>query len=305
MDSILRPRNIGIGVLVFVLLLLAFCSTEVISPDERAVKVTLGEVSDVDYGPGVQFKMPIFTHFETASTKPVTQDVTIGVGQNGAISSDNQTLGLAAKVAWRYDTSKIRELVTKYPNRSVLEDLVNNTVYEALKAEVGKYRIFDLATNAGKIATEAKNAASAKVADFPVVITQVNLTNWDWDDAFDAQIKATMASTQQVTKAKADADKIEQEQRALAIKAEAGAKALVAQAEGEKQAAVLRADAKRAEGQGIADYNAKIAQNLATEIKFRELEIDKIREERRVYVSQYIPLTANGTAVMLPAAVAK
>lgn len=291
------------SVIALVAIVFIFGSFEVIAPSERAVKVTLGEVSKGDYGPGVQFKLPIISHFETVSTQPITNDMVIDVGAKGAVSADNQTIGLEAKVAWTYDTSKVHTLVNKYPNRSTLETLVNNTTYEALKAEIGKYTIFDLAKNAGKIANDAKLAAINKVKDYPVIITQVNLTNWDWSDDFDTQIKATMNTQQRVAQAKAEADRIEQEQRAKSITAEAVAKATVATAEGDKQAALLRADAKRAEGQGIADYNRLIAQNLETEIKFRQLEIEKIKAEKwnGAYVPEYVPLTAAGGIVNLPA----
>ena len=209
-DQIIKfvPRIlIGLVALIFV-----FGSFDIISPSERAVKVTMGTVAPQVYGPGVQFKLPLVTHFETASVQPVTQDVVIEVGPKGAVSADNQTIGLTAKVAWTYDTTRVMELVKQYPNRGVLEDLVNNTAYEALKAEIGKYTIFDLAKNAGKIASEARNAAATKVKSYPVLITQVNLTNWDWSDDFDAQIKATMNTTQRVAQAKAEADRVEQEQ---------------------------------------------------------------------------------------------
>jgi regulator of protease activity HflC (stomatin/prohibitin superfamily) len=201
------------------------------------------------------------------------------------------------------------DLVTKYPNRSVLEDLVNNTAYEALKAEVGKYTIFDLARSANKIATDALAAASAKLKEYPVAITQVNLTNWDWDDSFDQRIKDTMEAQQKVAQAKADADRVEQEQRAKKITAEASAQANIATAQGDKEAALLRAEAKRAEGQGISDYNRLVAQNLETEIKLRQLVIeqthadaDKIEAERwnGIKVSEYLPLTAAGGIVTLP-----
>jgi regulator of protease activity HflC (stomatin/prohibitin superfamily) len=294
-------------VLTIILLIAVFGSFEVISPDERGVKVTLGEVSAQDYGPGVQFKAPLVSRFETVSNQPRANDVVIDVGAKGAVSADNQTIGVEAKVAWTYDTSKVHLLVTKYPNRSTLETLVNSTTYEALKAEIGKYTIFDLAKSSGKIAADAKTAASIKLADFPVTVTQVNLTNWDWSEDFDNQIKATMNAQQQVAKARADADKVEQTQRALAITAEAQAKALVATAEGDKQAAILRAEAKRAEGQGISDYNRLIAQNLETEIQFRKLEIDKIKAQKwnGAYVPEYVPLTAAGGIVNLPTGAAK
>lgn len=297
--NILKLIKIGAAAIVGLIVLLG--SFEVISPDERGVKVTLGEVSTQDFGPGVQFKLPLVSHFETVSTQPLTDDVKIEVGTKGAISADNQTIGLEAKVAWTYDVTKVHELVTKYPSRVTMESLVNSTTYAALKAEIGKYTIFELAKNATRIADEAKSAASEAVKGYPVIITQINLTNWDWSEDFDAQIKSTMNTQQRVSQAKAEADRIEQEQRAKAITAEAGAKATVATAEGNLKAAELNAQAKRADGQGISDYNRLIAQNLDTELKFRQLAIDKIRAEKwdGRQVSQYIPLTAAGAIITL------
>lgn len=301
MENLNVAKLVKFGVLGVVGLLFLLGSFEIIRPDERGVKVTLGEVSTADYGPGVQMKMPFVSHFETVSTQPITNEVVIEVGAKGAVSADNQTIGLTSTVAWIYDIAKVHTLVTKYPNRSVLESLVNNTAYEALKAEIGRYTIFDLAKNAGKIATDAKTAAAAKLKDYPVIVTQVNLTNWDWSEDFDAQIKATMNAQQQVAKAKAEADRIEQTSRAASIQAEAGAKATVATAEGALKAAELHAQAKRAEGQGISDYNKLIAQNLDTELKFRQLDIDRIRATKwdGRQVSQYLPLTAAGAIITL------
>lgn len=309
-NSFINVRTISTSALVFVLLLLSFCSFEVISPSERGVKVTLGTVSSQEIGPGVQMKLPMVSHFETVSAQPITQDVVIHAEEQGAVSSDNQTIGLTAKVAWRYDTSRVVELVTKYPNRSTLEDLVNNTTYEALKAEIGKYTIFDLAKNAGKIATDARTAATLKVKDYPVIISQVNLTNWDWSKDFDDQIKATMNTQQKVAQAKAEADRIEQVQRAKSIEAEASARANIATAEGDKQSAILRAEAKKAEGEGIAAYNRSIAANLDTELKLRQLVIDQTKADAEkieaqrwngIKVPDYLPLTAAGGIVQLPA----
>jgi prohibitin 2 len=277
-------------------------SFSVIGPSEKAIRVTAGQISPTVYGSGPHFKWPFFSHFERASAKPIKQDVVIEVGPKGAISSDNQTIGLAYTVTWNYDTSRVRELATQYVNRDTLEQLINTTTYEALKAEIGKYTIFDLAKNAGKIASEAREAAIVKAKVFPVVITQVNLTNWDWDDAFDTRIKETMNAQQAVAQAKAETDKVEQEQRAQILKAEAGAQARKASAQGEKDAAILEADAKRAQGQGIADYNKLISQNLDIELKFRQLEIDKIKAGRfnGQEVPGYYVMSPAGTLVEIP-----
>jgi regulator of protease activity HflC (stomatin/prohibitin superfamily) len=292
---------------VVVLLLVFFGCFEVISPSERAVKVTLGTVSDTVYQPGLHLKWPIISSFKTYDLAPQTDDMLVDIGQGGAVSADNQIIGASSKVVYAYDGDRIMEIVQKYPDTGQLVKIVNNTVYEALKSEIGKYTIFDLAKNAGKIATDTRTAAAAKLTAYPIVLSQFNLTNWDWSEEFDKQINATIAAQQQVAKAKAEADRKEQEMRARTIEAEATAKALIAQAEGEKSAAELRAAAKRSEGQGISDYNRLIAQNLETEIRFRQLEIEKIKAEKwnGAYVPEYVPLTAAGGIVNLPAGQAR
>lgn len=291
--------------IALVLLVFIFGSYEIISPSERAVKVTLGTTSENVYQPGLQLKWPIISSFKTYDLAPHTSDLAIEVGPQGAITSDNQTVGIGAKVIWSYDSDQIKQIVAKYPDTDKLATIVNNTVYEALKAEIGKYRIYDLAGHAGKVASDTRATAADKLKPYPVILNQFNLTNWDWSDDFDAQIKATMNAQQKVATAKADADRTEQEQRKQTIVAEASARSNIAAAEGEKQAAELRASAKRAEGQGISDYNRLIAQNIDTELKFRQLEIDKIKAEKwnGAYVPQYVPLTAAGGIVNLPAGI--
>lgn len=303
-DHYLDITNIVIdSVIAIVALIFIFGSFEVIAPSERAVKVTLGTVSDKVYQPGLQFKWPIISSFKVYDLAPQTNDLAVDIGQGGAVSSDNQIIGASSKVVWAYDSERIMLIVEKYPDTDTLSKIVNNTVYEALKAEIGKYTIFDLAKNATKIANDAKSAATAKLTVYPVIVSQFNLTNWDWSEEFDARINQTIAAQQEVERERANANKEEQIQRQQTIKAEATARSLVATAQGEKQAAELRAEAKRAEGQGISDYNKLIAQNLETEIKFRELEIQKIKAERwnGAYVPEYVPLTAAGGIVNLPA----
>jgi prohibitin 2 len=292
------------SVLALVLLIVLFGSFSVIGPSERAVKVTLGTVTSEVYHPGLQFKAPIISSFRKFDLAPLTEDLHIEPAAGGAISSDNQTIGVTSKIVWSYDPNRIMTIVKQYPDTEILSKIVTNTVMEALKAEIGKHTIYDLAKNAGMIASATKSAATAKLKDYPVIFNQFNLTNWDWSEDFDKQINATMAARQRVETARAEADRIEQTQRAQSIQAEAEARATVAKAEGAKKAAELNAEAKRAEGQGISDYNRLIAQNLETELKFRQLEIDKIRAQKwnGVSVSQYVPLTAAGGIVALPEA---
>lgn len=291
-------------------IVLIFGAFEVIGPSERAVKVTLGTPSEKVYSNGVHAKWPVISTFRTYDLAPITRDTVITTGADGAVSGDKQTLGVVYKTVWAYDPARIQAIVKNYPDTDVLANIVTSTVYEAIKAEIGKYKIDDLAKSTVAIGNAALSAAIDKLKPYPVLLSQVNVVNWDWSDDFDRAIKETLNQQQKVATAKAEADRVEQEQRAKAIIAEAGATANVATAQGEKDAAVLRAEAKRAEGQGIADYNRLVTQNLETEIRLRELVIaqtkadaQKIEAEKwnGVKVPDYLPLTAAGGIVQLPA----
>jgi len=171
-------------------------------------------------------------------------------------------------------------IVTRYPSISGIEKIINNTSYEALKAIIGQYSIYDLPGNMSGIASAALVELKAKLADYPIQITHFNVVNFDWSDDFDRRINETMAATQRVRQAEQEAQIAEQEQKKVTITAKAKADALVAEADGEKQAAILWADAKKAEGEGIAAYNRAVAQNSGLQIRLKELEIELERAKR-------------------------
>ena len=95
---------------------------------------------------------------------------------------------------------------------------------------------------------------------------------------------------------------VEQTSQKQRIEAEAEALAVAARAEGRKKAAELDADAKRAEGQGIADYNRLVAQNQGLEIQLRQLEIQLQRAKRwnGNEIPTYLPLNPARGIVTLP-----
>ena len=74
--------------------------------------------------------------------------------------------------------------------------------------------------------------------------------------------------------------------------AQAQKEALITKAEGEKAAAILNAEAKAAEGEGIRKYNESVQRNMALEIEIRKLEIEKIKAEK--WNGQYVPTNNYG-----------
>lgn len=108
-----------------------------------------------------------------------------------------------------------------------------------------------------------------KIGDYPVIIDDVKITNYDWSDDFDNQIAMTMKIAQ-------EAKQQEQELKKIEISAQQQ----VVQAEANFQAEKLNADALVAKGDGIKLYNQAIVGNpksMQFELEMKQYEVELAR----------------------------
>jgi regulator of protease activity HflC (stomatin/prohibitin superfamily) len=260
-----------------------FVSCSIVGPTERGVKVSMGKPQDGVLGPGVYGILPFLSVIEKYDLTPERIDVSFPVGQSGAISKDNQTIGFRAEVFYRYQETSIMDAVRDWSSKRRLNERITSDVGGAFKIVIGQYSIYDVAAQQGEITQKVKNAIIEKSTALPVEITQVNISNWDWPDSFDDQIQATMEMAQQARKAEQELKVVEQQSQKKVLEAEA-----------ELKKAKLLADAEIESARGKNEANRLIAQNLNVEVRLKELEIEKIKAEkfngRLVPDVQYAPL---------------
>lgn len=210
-----------------------------------------------------------------------------------AITKDNQTVGTTVTVFYKYNIGKISDIYREY-GMTQIENITFKTVLESFKKVIGTYTIFEIANNQQDIITKMIESVKAESAKYPITITDVKITNFDWSDKFDAQIEATMARAQEVKQKEQELLVTENEANKRVKEAEATKQSMIKEAEGEYESAKIRAQAKILEGEGIRKYNESIAKNLNVEIKLKELEIQKIQAERwngtRVPTYWYAPI---------------
>ena len=273
---------------------------------ERGVKTRFGAVvNDNILMPGIILRLPLVEGVVTRSITPHETTISIKLNQNAAVSADTQEIGVIARVFWRYDESRI-PVVIKYYQKQDIDVILQATVIEELKAVIGQYTVFDLGANTSTISQKTFAQFSDKIK-LPIDIIDFVIADFDWSAEVDKIVEQKITAMASVDKAKAEADRAEQEQRRVSIEAEAHARAEIAKAEGEKQAAILRAEARQAEGQGIANYNRLVAANIEQEIRLRQLEIQLERAKRwdGREIPTYIPLTPAGGVVTLPSTTAR
>ena len=280
--------------LITVLLILGFGILrpfDIIPAGNKGVMLTFGAVGNNELEPGFVFKMPIVQQLKILSIRPQQINYTVEVGPGGAISKDNQTIGATLTVFFVNKPDLIREVFKDYGEER-LKNIITTSLVESFKGEIGQYAIFELPQKQDIIQRNTQAAIRGKMEAYPITITEIKITNYDWSDDFDKQIEETMKRAQEVKRKEQELLIAEQEAQKTVKIAEADKQAAITKAEGAKVSAQLMAEAKALEGEGIRKYNESVQRNMALEIQLRKLDIAKIQAER--WNGQYVPTNNYG-----------
>jgi len=304
MENIFKNKTFKtILIVVGILIVLAiFNPLSCVPKSDRGVRTRFGGVVSGVLAPGLQFKTPLVEKIIVYSIQPKVLDVNIPPATDGAITKDNQTVGIKGAVFYRNIEDQV-DVLAKNFSEDGLKAIVNRNSEQAIKQVIGFYSIFDVAVNQAEISNKIRDLIVVSFKPFPIELVDFKLTNFDWSEDFDKQIKDTMAKAQEVKQkeqelqvaslvAQKQVKEAEAAKTALITKAEGEKQAAITAAEAEKQSAALQADAKALEGEGIRRYNQSIAATLEIQLKMRQLDIEMTRVQR--WNGQYVPNNTYG-----------
>lgn len=298
----IKRKHIIAAIAIFIALVTGINSCSIVKQRERGVEYVFGKVKGDVIKPGLKFHAPFIANVAKYSIAPKTFEATFAVGKDGAITRDMQTVGTTVNVKYAYDESRIMDIATRYGD-SVIESAMKSNIIASVKEVVGGYSIYELVEKQPEVTSRVSESILARMVDYPIAISQTTITNWDWSDDFDRQIKETANRTQQVKQAEQEANIAAANAQKLVKEAEAKKQAIQLEAEAALIKAQNEAKAKQAEADGIAYYNAKIAQNMTIQQQQwkHEEQMAYYDKWNGILVSQYIPLTAAGGIVNLSA----
>jgi hypothetical protein len=205
------------------------------------------------------------------------------VGDNGAITKDNQTIGADMTVFYKFPDTEILNIARNF-GTEVLQQKIKKDTTEAFKQSIGSITIFDVAKDQEAIRAKVKEVAIAKLGTYPIVIDDIKISNYDWSQQFDDQIAQTMKIAQEAKQQEQQLKKVEIEAQQAVKKAEAN-----------KEAERLNAEAMELKGKGVKAYNDAITsnqRNMELEIQLKKLEIEKIKAEK--WNGEYVPINNYG-----------
>ena len=207
----------------------------IVSAGHTGVVVTLGKVNEGVLQEGLHFKAPFIQKVVKIDNRIVKLEV-----DTEAFSKDLQTVATTLAINYRVDTSKSYSIY-KNIGANYESVLVVPAVNEVLKATTALYTAEESVTNRSLISNGLIEGLNTKLNNIGLFVTDVNIINFDFSEAFINAIEEKQVAQQKLLKA-----------------------------ETEKQTAITNAEAEaettRIKAEAEADANNKIKASLSEEI---------------------------------------
>lgn len=216
------------------IIILANCFT-IVDAGHTGVVVTLGKVNEGVLQEGIHFKAPFVQKIVKIDNRIVKLEV-----DTEAFSKDLQTVTTTIAINYRVDTDKSYSI---YKNIGANYEgvLVTPAVNEVLKAITAKYTAEESVTNRTLISEGLIVGLNEKLNNIGLYITDVNIINFDFSEAFIDAIEEKQVAEQKL------------------LKAETEKQTAITNAEAQAQTIKIKADAE-------AEANNKIKESLNDDI---------------------------------------
>lgn len=221
-QKIARKLIISVIIIAVVLFIIFNCFT-IVDAGHTGVVVTLGKVNEGVLQEGLHFKIPFVQQVVKIDNRISKLEV-----DTEAFSKDLQTVSTTLAINYRVDTA-MSYSIYKNIGADYQSVLITPAVNEVLKAITAKYTAEESVTNRSLISDGLLEGLNEKLNASGLYITDVNIINFDFSEAFITAIEEKQVAHQQLLKAETD------KQTAI-TNAEAAAEATRIKAEAEAEA---------------------------------------------------------------------
>ncbi len=220
--SISKGMILGIVIAVIALILLLDCFT-IVQPGHTGVVVTMGKVRSGVMQEGLHVKVPFVQNVVQIDNRIVKLEV-----DTEAFSKDLQTVTTVLAINYRVDTAK-SDSIYKNVGSNYETVLIKPAVEEVLKAITAQYTAEESVTNRVMISDGLIKGLNEKLNEIGLYVTDVNIVNFDFSEAFITAIEEKQVAQQKLLKAETEKQtaitNAEAQAETIRIKAEAEAKA--------------------------------------------------------------------------------
>ena len=197
--------------------LLSSCGFEIVDTGFRGVKVNMGEVENKSLPEGLYFYNPITSDIKEMNVRVQSQSLDVA-----CYTKDVQQAQIKINLMFSLQKESAHLMFRDYGfswEEAVVWPIVEGTV----KTIVGQWDAVDLIANREKARSLIENALKEVFKDRNIEISKIELTNIDYDDAFEKAVERKVVAIQSAIEAQNKTKQIEEEakQKIVSAKAEA------------------------------------------------------------------------------------
>lgn len=212
-------------VLVLLIIVLVMCNPiAMVGVGERGVKVTLGKVSPESYTEGIHFVTPFIQKIHTMDVKTQKSNPATTV-----FTKDIQQARLVYVVNYNLQPENVHKMYREV-GRDYKEKVLIPIVEGTVKNVIGGWNASDLIANRAKATSDILETLKEQLNDNYIDVTDFQITDIDYSDAFERAIESKVTAEQEALKAKNQTVQVQEEAKQKVISAEAEAKSMAIRA---------------------------------------------------------------------------
>lgn len=200
----MEVRGIIIGILGFILLVVIIVGLNCITTVPTGyvgVKTRFGKVQDDVIQEGFNTKAPFIEKIVKIDCKTKK----IETATEGS-TKDMQTVSTSIAVNYNVNKETANKLY-KEVGKEYEEIIINPAIQESIKSSMAGYTAEELITKRAEVSNNIEKSITEKISDKGFLVTEFNLTNIDFSEAYDLAIEAKAVKQQEVETSKAELEK--------------------------------------------------------------------------------------------------
>ncbi|MEY2880430.1 MAG: hypothetical protein RLZZ15_2810, partial [Verrucomicrobiota bacterium] len=221
-------KLVGVALLIFCAIVMAFAGTYVVKPGYRGVEVVMGKVSSAFKPEGFGLKVPFVTTIHHVSVRQQTAE-----DKAECYSADLQQITVVLKVLFRVPEASVVKLLQDYYG-DPFQSLVAPRVQEALKEVAALQSAEQIVKNRETIKTRSLEIARRKVGTI-LVIEDIVIQNIALTKELEHAIEAKMVQEQEASKSKYLQQRVQIEADTAVIRAKGEAESIMIRGEALKK----------------------------------------------------------------------
>ncbi|MBC8079143.1 MAG: prohibitin family protein [Gorillibacterium sp.] len=210
----------GLGIAALLVIIVLFNSFTVVEYGHVGIRKTLGKMSTEVMPEGLHIQVPFVQNII-----PMNIQVMKSEADAAASSRDMQITRTHIAVNYKVDPNGAYKLLnTVGPGYANV--VISPAIQEVLKAVTAQFSAEELITKRTTVAQEVHDGLAERLGHYHILITDISIVNFEFDDAFNASIEAKQIASQRAMQAENDLKRIEIEAKQTITQAKAEAESL-------------------------------------------------------------------------------